>query len=792
MKANPLTDSRIIGEIDPATSVLFLGSGFSLGATNIAGSNPPNGSGLRRHFITELGLPEETSYDLQVLTDEFAERDQIRLYNELYRIFHINKLSDSQIKILNEPWRRIYTTNYDDSAELHRLQSMRPINTYDPSRPLPSKLPEGSIIHLHGSIREITPDNVLSSLILGEKSYVNNLLKGSLWYEQFLRDVRLSTQIFFVGYSLADYHIAALLLADPALTRQIFFIQGKSIDEILLRRTKDYGQTLFIGDDGFAKALQELPRNSHPKDLSRLKGFRSLHPLRDKKSISNPTTAEVYDLLVYGKFSGSRLAQSLPSQNYTIARPEQVGEAINLLEKNRTIVVESRLGNGKTIFLHLLASSLSAIGFTCVMFRPDVEDIGREIDALKSIKKLAIFFENYSLAQDLIRIIGDSLPDSKFIIEIRTAVFEVRLHEINRILPKPYDRITLNRLSTTEMDAFVQLCKTAGIFGSTKEFTQYSELRDILLGLFSNKSISDRIESTLKPIFESKTRRRILVMSMLTASVQGTLNPGFIRSVTGADPFVEFMPVGELASEVFEITSDCFRVRSAIFSEFVVNAFLNAEEIADCIIDVTLAAAQRKAMRPYRILMSNLMAFSGLHRGLKRRSDAISVIISIYERLRYDTRIMDEPLFWLQYAIAMSEICRLDIAQEHIETAYGAAAQIPEFKTYQIDTQAFRIVLLSAINSKPGNPVSQFQDILAGIERINIFISEESHRTYAIRVLEYIPQFYAVRKNDLTIIERNALRVWLNILVGSLKALPIEIKSNSDSDKICHSIESII
>lgn len=62
-----------IEEFDPQNSILFLESGFSLGATNIANDSPPNGKGLRRHFIQQLRLPADTDYDLQVLSEEFAE-----------------------------------------------------------------------------------------------------------------------------------------------------------------------------------------------------------------------------------------------------------------------------------------------------------------------------------------------------------------------------------------------------------------------------------------------------------------------------------------------------------------------------------------------------------------------------------------------------------------------------------------------------------------------------------------------------------------------------------------------
>ena len=162
-----------IGEVDPETSILFLGSGFSLGATNIARGNPPNGSELRRHFIKLLKLPLDTTYDLQVLTEEFAENDAKKLHAELYRIFRVTALDGMQSTILSEPWRRIYTTNYDDAVETHRFETKTKPNAFDVSERVPNKLPNGAIVHLHGSIRLVTPENVRESLVLGETSYIN-------------------------------------------------------------------------------------------------------------------------------------------------------------------------------------------------------------------------------------------------------------------------------------------------------------------------------------------------------------------------------------------------------------------------------------------------------------------------------------------------------------------------------------------------------------------------------------------------------------------------------------------
>jgi hypothetical protein len=110
--------------------------------------------------------------------------------------------------------------------------------------------------------------------------------------------------------------------------------------------------------------------------------------------------------------------------------------------------------------------------------------------------------------------------------------------------------------------------------------------------------------------------------------------------------------------------------------------------------------------------------------------------VTIYERLRHDDRINAEPLFWLQYAIAMAEDRKLPAAQEFIATAYARAADRPGFQTYQIDTQALRILLLMESEAGSGGPVARLPEILEKIELLNSMLSEESHRGYAIRILE--------------------------------------------------------
>jgi hypothetical protein len=784
-------DLSQIGNIDPESSILFLGSGFSLGATNIANKDPPNGRGLRHHFIKQLNLPADTDYSLQILTEEFAENDPKKLRDELYEIFRLRLLTDVQKAILNKPWRRIYTTNYDDAVELHRINSKMPPNAFDVSEKVPNKLPHSAVIHLHGSIRLITPDNIRESLVLSEASYVNQYVVRSPWYDQFQRDIAFASGFYIVGYSLADYHIAGLLMASPRLAERTTFIQGPTPDETFKRRTKQYGRTMFIGTNGFADALARAPRPAAPS-IDNLRAFRSLAPTRDKKASSRPTATEVFDLLVYGNFDPGRLARSQPRQDYAIARAKTVHFAADALESNATLVVDGRLGNGKSIFLHLLAFELSARGWACLLLRPGHPELQRETATLSGLERVAIFIEQYSAAQDTLLGLREAIPKAKFVVEVRTGTFDVRFHELVKLLPKPFDRISLNALTREDTLAFRQLCDSVGLRTPSEDRT--AELRDILLEVFKNQTILDRVRADLAPLFAHPKTRRILTMTMLIATHQGAVGASFVRSVIGEDPFTALKPLEDLSQEIFETSPDSFRARSAIFSSFVINAFVDATEVADAVIQVTLAAAKRRDERPYRVLMSNMMAYSSLRRILYDKQDTdevIACIVRIYEHLRYDERVNGEPLFWLQYAIAMVENKRLDTADEYIQTAYRKAENVLGFKTYQIDTQAFRIALLRAIEQRSGQPIFNIETILEGLKRVDGMLADDSHRIYAVRVLDGIQPFVMARRNDLTEGERTAILFWLLKVSKSLASLPDEFKTTAASEATRSRIEAV-
>ncbi len=267
-------------ELDARESILFLGSGFSRLAKNILNRNLPTGRELKQELAAILRVDTE-SYDLKNLADEVNSRPNSNLYQTLYNLFTVRRLHPDQRSILALPWSRIYTTNYDDTVEF-AFARRRTTSSFSYDDPKPRRLPAGSVIHLHGVIRKTTEENVLNQLVLNESSYARQHFETSPWYEDFIRDLRFCAACYFVGYSLTDYHIAALLMQDPSTPQKTYFVTGESPDEIYCNRVAPYGTVLPVGTAGFANLCRDLPAHDYSISPHSLRAFRYLDPFDDR------------------------------------------------------------------------------------------------------------------------------------------------------------------------------------------------------------------------------------------------------------------------------------------------------------------------------------------------------------------------------------------------------------------------------------------------------------------------------------------------------------------------------
>jgi hypothetical protein len=779
--------SETLVEIDPASSILFLGSGFSVGAENIRGTSMPSGKGLKDTFASALGVRSD-DYDLMTLADEFALREDLNLYQTVYEIFTTAKAKDHQTVILGDKWRRIYTTNYDDLAECVRSVGGA-IHSFSFEESKPSRLELGAIIHLHGCIRNATEQNVLQQLVLNESSYVRQHIERSVWYDEFVRDLAFCTNCFFIGYSLADMHVAALLMKNDHLREKIFFITRDLNDSIFNRRVEPYGTILPIGAEGFAELCKTLPRPAMIADPTRLKAFKYLDPQKDKRTLVPPTSMEILNLVAYGKFSEQRCLSTLPESKYVIARSSTAAEAQRLLMGHRCLLVHSRLGNGKTIFLQILAHKLAEDGYQCYLCKENAQVPTQDLHVLGQVKRAVILFDSYNAAIDIIPRCSN-LDNVKFVVAVRTGVQEVRMHEIQSKLPTSLARISLNRLEPADRSDLKKLLDLSGVRvdGLERGIDRSQEIREVVVSLYQNQLIRNRIATELEPLMHQEKARMVMVCAHLVKWIGGDLETSFLRAVTSEDPYSLRVNGGAIAVDLLQFDDDNVQARSALFSEYLIQNHFETDWVTDGVYRLVVEAVRRKRERIYQKILGSLMRFSALDWALRRDPNRHAALIALYDRLHRDSAVNEEPLFWLQYAILMMEVDDLDGAERFLLTAYNRAEEIPFFKTYQIDTQALRYVLVRETRDS-ATSVTRYDMLIEKLRLVVPMLAEESHRSHAVHVMQDIEPFVKARVNALSVPQKNELVAEFNEILVALARFDMSTQAETASVPVSESVE---
>lgn len=773
--------------LEPETCVIFLGSGFSAEATNIAKSNPPVGVGLANEM--KKLLDEDTDdLDLKSLSDELFFQDPDSLYQLLYGLFTITDVTDDQKTVLSKKWLRVFTTNYDDAIEVGTPGGPPPTFSY--SDRIPKRIETGTVVHIHGDIRHANVDNVTEQLILNENSYIRQHFEKSPWYTDFDRALDHCSACFFIGYTLKDYHITSLLMQKPLRRDKTFFINRSPPVKGARRQMEQFGEIHPIGLSGFAALCKALPRPSPIADLNSLKSLRRVDPFRDKRPVTPPTPQEILRLVTYGEFNAQRCLTNLPLVKYVSPREKSAIEAMVELRKSKTLIIHSYLGNGKTIFLSILSYHLKREGFEVFECRNNSANLTRELQALSKLDKVVILFDSYELAISIVQHANNIIPEARFVVAVRSGEQEVRFHELLDQFPKPISRVGLNKLASEDKNEFGDILDKSGILDVDfkPSFNSSRDFRELVTTIYNHQGIRDRISAETKPLIADPETRDTFLASILMSWLGHSLEPSLLRSITNVDPFVALRKYEAVSREIFKIEEDSVEARSPIFSEYLLQNHCEPDQLLALIEKIIIAILPRKYERSLVGLVSKVMRISGLH-ALIRDNEGRELIYGMFGRLSRDLYVNKEPLFWLQYSILMTDK-DIGMAEYYIKTAYARAADIETFKTYQLDT--YHLKLLLTIESQINGDVSRYDEIISKLEIVIGMISDESHRSHAVKVLDGLPEFAAQRKLDLTKSETIGLVFQLNRVSTALDALPLEIKVETGSDLVRKLVERSI
>ena len=170
-----------IEEAINGNAILFVGSGFSKGATNLKNEDLKSGVELAKYFCHRCNLDEDMNLnDIAEIFLETYGKDEI--IEELTKEFTVKNISSSHSIISEINWKRIYTTNYDNIIETSYAKQSKTIvsvtlndNVYD----VPKRI--YLCIHLNGFVGRLDKNTLSKEFKLTNTSYLTSEFINSKW-----------------------------------------------------------------------------------------------------------------------------------------------------------------------------------------------------------------------------------------------------------------------------------------------------------------------------------------------------------------------------------------------------------------------------------------------------------------------------------------------------------------------------------------------------------------------------------------------------------------------------------
>ena len=264
-----MTVEEIIQIALEGDAIAFLGAGFSVGAKNFDQNEKfLIGNDLCNKLIKngKIDVHDETTQDiedLQYIASKYLEsntkRDLIGLLKTLYTC---KEVADHHITIADIPWKKIYTTNYDDVMEVASKRTSRNRNAVETKNKISDIYgTKDAIIHINGYINTVDEDDLDDFFKLTTKSYYTETLTYSDWAIALHTDIKNARAVVFIGYSLDyDLELQKIFACDNTLKDKCIFVDKNPTKRKRLRM-EPFGMIYDQGVEKFSDLVKEIQMN---------------------------------------------------------------------------------------------------------------------------------------------------------------------------------------------------------------------------------------------------------------------------------------------------------------------------------------------------------------------------------------------------------------------------------------------------------------------------------------------------------------------------------------------------
>lgn len=695
-------------------AILFLGAGFSCSGKNCNGEELPSASELSKRMCIDLGINE--SSELDIVSDRYVDdpdcgKGVLALIEFLKKQCFCIKTSEEQDMVLSLPWKRIYTTNYDNIPEVSsRKQSIEresitatlPKNCISSSR--------GAIVHMNGFIQGVTEESFYDEFKITNSNYLKKGFLDSKWGGQFVNDIDTCKSIIFIGYSM-KYDLDLQKIMNGKIREKAIFIDRSNVSENQVYIFKKWGAFYPIETNGLSEKIKEIKKVYKTPELTKtLEGFEEISI--EKYSTDKVVPNDVIDLLTYGKYN----KYDFRKEKYYLERNELLDKVKKNLKKEKICLIHSNLGNGKSIALLYLASRL--IEDYRIYFINNLDSVQEDLEILRQRKsqKHLIIVDDYDMQMRLFKELSyDFSNNIKVLASSRTSMSEMFLDNLVNVYEIPYDDIgviNIEIISDNERKELIGLLDYYNLWGNKSTYsvnqknklilnTYNNRLSSVFYLLLESDAISDKVNAVINYTKNNEVRKYLFaqaICDICNFKLKG-YEISYISDIDYSE--IEKASISDNFREIFIRTSNDIELRSSIFSQYIIREKADYTLLSELlekmyIKSFNLSSLECDIMRKKIISRSNLIEVFGGKKRNKEWKERDKEIYAFYSSIQNYAKT--NPFFWLQYAITSLNLNYYADAKIYFKNAYSYADELEKFDAFQLDTHYARFLLEEMIN----------------------------------------------------------------------------------------------
>lgn len=753
-------------------AILFVGSGFSVGAKNMNSMSFGIASDVAARLQAACGYsPEDMTDDLSLAAEIFTrQHGPSKLLQFLKREFTCSSTTDSQKLIASLPWKRIYTTNYDDVIETAAKGNAKlwsPVTVSDKINTLCGI--KDTCVHLNGYINKLQLSTLSSEFKLTRSSYIAEDFLQSDWKLQFQSDLESSDAIVFAGYSMsADLDIQRIIAHTKQLQNKTILIVHTSEKKANLQILNNFGHVFPIGCEGFAKEIKNIQTSYLPQQKIN-NNYRCFKKIMIPNAGQAITMDDAFDLFFKGYIKEDKLYVSLldSSKNKYFIYRERLDAVVAACQDGINLLVHSDLGNGKTLFLYGLMFKLQQIGYNVYQFVQRTEGFEGEVEQIcqESADKVVFVFDDYAGCQAELKILKRFRSSQHIILADRTATHEACSYMIEDYFGY-FEEFDLNNLMPSEITQFTDILDTYGLWQEKSNWSRTAKegyiqrkcrasIKDTILNLLNSPTIIARFQKIINGI-QNRTDFYQEILFILIAGV-AHLDVDFDDLVNAFDTYTvnrsDFRNNYQV-KELIDFESGVVRAKSPILAETLINKIVDPRIAEEVLLKVYKKYDTYYYNPNISWMLRRLMVFTNVQKIISISDTQGAFFINdYYDNIKECKSCKSNPHFWLQFAISKLAQGDYSMARAFFETAYSYAEKDSHFDPYQIDNHYARFLLENAINR------GDISDCMQAFEDAHKILTDPTHRNdvkyYPYRVgINYYP-FYQKFYKDLESEEKN-------------------------------------